>query len=111
MNAIAPDRARQMRHDFHDSLAEAHEAILQGDVREGWVNLNLASDVLDVLGWDDRQPETPVPVEDVVPVLQRYADGFRDLAGDTDDPGQRERAELMVMLITAMVTLVYDEAS
>jgi hypothetical protein len=69
------------------------------------------SDLLDVLGWDDCQPEAPVPIEDVVPVLQRYADGFRDLAGDTDDPGQRERAELMVMLITTMVTLIYDDAS
>jgi hypothetical protein len=110
MNVIAPDRAREMRHAFHDSLAEAQEAIMRGYVREGWVNLDLAHDLLDVLGWNDCEPETPVPVEGVVPVLERYADGFRDIVDETGDPGERERAKAMVVLIAAMVSLVADDA-
>jgi hypothetical protein len=97
-----------MREQLAIARKQMHEAHTHGEIAEARAHLDLCCDMLDALGWDDREPEVDVPVEGVTAALRGHLEVERRLAA-THDTGQRERAEFMVLAIRAMLELIESD--
>lgn len=112
-HTIPAEGVRGLRSGIRGRLAVAQQQVedagSHGERAEGRAHLTFVRDLLDVLGWEDREPEVDVPVEPVRAVLRKHLAKERELA-DTHDEDQRERAEVMVQAIEHMLREL-DDAS
>jgi hypothetical protein len=97
---------RELRNDMLDDLAVARarvkDANTPGEIDEARSHLNFVCDLLDALGWEDREPEQDIPVEGIRVVLRHHLEVERELA-DTHNEDQRARAETMIVVIERLL--------
>lgn len=108
-HAIPAAGVRAFRDAIREQLAVArrqvHDARTHDETAEARAHLNLVCDLLDALGWEDRDPEVAVPVEPIRQALRHHLADTHELTA-THDVEQREKAALTARVIEALLDLI-----
>lgn len=108
-HTIPASSVRQLRHDMLDSLADArrqvHEARSHEDIDAGRSHLNWVCDMLDGLGWDDREPEVDAPVEPIREALRSHIERERPQM-ESHDADRREGARVYVKMCENLLAAI-----
>jgi DNA replication initiation complex subunit (GINS family) len=110
MARISADKIAQVREDLYRQLDEAVDELrmVVGDrdnPTEVFAHLDLLRSLFDALGWTPRDPETDVDDGPIVQALRTHLTRERELA-ESQDEDQRLRANLNVLTIEAMLSII-----
>jgi CHAD domain-containing protein len=108
-HTIPAGSVRQFRRDMLDSLADArrqvHEAQTHEGLDAGRSHLDWVCDMLDGLGWEDKEPEVDVPVDPIREALRRYIERSRPRM-ESHDAEQREDARVYVKMCENLLAAI-----
>jgi hypothetical protein len=100
---------RSLREEMREQLAVARRQ--RDEARSYWereevrTHLDFVCSLLDVLGWEDREPERDLEVEEITDVLLRQLPVERELARFHDEV-QREQAATTVELMEGLLAVL-----
>jgi hypothetical protein len=105
-HTIPAEGVRGFRAGMLDSLADArrqvHDAKGHDELDAGRSHLNFVCDMLDALGWDDREPEVGVPVEPVRDALRAHIERERA----RHDAERSEEARIYVKMLENLLAAI-----